>query len=116
MTLLRKTGWNEAARIAESIVRMSVDAKLRQLLFELGMPPTSGPDTPIFIFSCAELKHIWIALQRRRWAVADIVSEQLKARITKARQIPLGASGPLLLFGRAVFYRPVPYSISPGIS
>jgi hypothetical protein len=27
------------------------------------------------------------------WAVADIVSEQLKARITKARQMPLGASG-----------------------
>ena len=72
---------------------MSIDSKLRQILFDLGLPPTSGPDTPVFIFSSAELKHVWIALKRRMWAVADIVSEQLRARITKARQMPLGASG-----------------------
>ena len=72
---------------------MSIDSKLRQILFDLGFPPTSGADTPVFIFSSAELKHVWIALQHRKWAVADIVSDQLRARITKARQMPLGASG-----------------------
>lgn len=72
---------------------MSIDAKVRQILFDLGFPPTSGVDTPIFIFPSAELKHVWMALQRQMWAVSDIVSEQLKARVTKARQMPLGAFG-----------------------
>src|SRR5207249_4550511 len=82
-----------SAAVRRNPEHVNINSKIRQLLFELGIPPTSGADTPIFIFSSAELKHVWIALQRQMWAVADIVSDQLRARITKARQMPTGAFG-----------------------
>jgi hypothetical protein len=67
--------------------------RVRQLLFELGLPPTNGPEVPVFIFSSAELRHVWIALERRLWAVSTIDPDQLRGRITKARRMPLGANG-----------------------
>src|SRR5438445_5643507 len=67
--------------------------RIKQLLFELGFKPESGGDVPLYIFSSGELKHVWIAIQRRMWAVADIDRDQLAGRRTKAMQMPVGANG-----------------------
>lgn len=72
---------------------LTLDLALRKLVVELGYALPDGPDTPVFIFSSTELKHIWIALQRRMWAIADIMPDQLASRVTKARELPLGADG-----------------------
>src|SRR5437016_11714401 len=69
------------------------NARIRQLLFELGIKPEAGGDTPVYIFSSAKLHHVWIALQHNLWAVADIDFQQISGRETKAAQMPVGANG-----------------------
>ncbi len=72
---------------------MSSVARIRQLLFELGIKPDTGGDIPVYIFPTQQLHHVSIALQKGLWAVADIQSDQRAARATKARQMPLGSNG-----------------------
>ncbi len=67
--------------------------RIKQLLFELGFKPETGGDVPVYIFSSGELRHVWIAVQKRMWAVATIDRDQLAARTTKAKQMPIGANG-----------------------
>ena len=69
------------------------NARIRNLLFELGVKPDKGGDTPVFIFSSGDLKHVWTAIQKRTWAVASIDPDQLPGRRTKAKQMPIGANG-----------------------
>lgn len=69
------------------------NARIRQLLFELGVKPEVGGDVPVYIFSSGDLKHVWTAVQKRMWAVAQIDPDQLAARTTKAKQMPIGSNG-----------------------